>query len=213
MDELELLKKDWKRKEQSLPKLSYEDIHKMIWKRSSSIVKWIFYISILEFLFWGIVSYALKDTEGMETFRQINKLLIVQIFTYIGNITLFGFILLFFVNYRKISTMDNAKVLMKNILRTRKAVNCYVWFNLIYTAVFSFMLIALELNYDEQLIQLHQEFANQGRETTFYAIIYGLAVILILIFSVLIWLFYKLLYGILLKKLNNNYNELKQIEV
>ena len=49
MDELELLKKDWQQREQELPRLSYDDIHRMIWKKSSSLVRWIFYISIIEF--------------------------------------------------------------------------------------------------------------------------------------------------------------------
>ena len=52
MDELELLKKDWQKKDEHLPKLSYNEIYTMIWKKSSSIVKWIFYISIMEFVFW-----------------------------------------------------------------------------------------------------------------------------------------------------------------
>ena len=52
MDELDLLKKDWKKQEGNYPKLSYDEIYKMIWKKSSSIVKWIFVISIIEFLFW-----------------------------------------------------------------------------------------------------------------------------------------------------------------
>ena len=30
MDELELLKKDWQKQEETLPKLSYDDIYKMI---------------------------------------------------------------------------------------------------------------------------------------------------------------------------------------
>ncbi len=52
MDELELLKKDWQNKEEHLPKnLSYDEIYKMIWKKSSSIVKWIFYISLSNLYF------------------------------------------------------------------------------------------------------------------------------------------------------------------
>ena len=39
MDELELLKKDWQKQGEQLPKLSYEEIYKMIWKKSSSLVK------------------------------------------------------------------------------------------------------------------------------------------------------------------------------
>ena len=50
VDELELLKKDWQKKDEYLPKLSYDEIYQMIWKKSSSIVKWIFYISIIEFV-------------------------------------------------------------------------------------------------------------------------------------------------------------------
>ena len=37
-------------------------------------------------------------------------------------------------------------------------------------------------------------------------------VIAILIFMVLLWLFYKLIYGILLKKLNRNYKELIKLD-
>ena len=37
MDELELLKKDWKKKESSYPKLTYNEIYKLIHKKSSSI--------------------------------------------------------------------------------------------------------------------------------------------------------------------------------
>ena len=37
MDELELLKKDWKRRDSEHPKLSYDDLYGMIWKRSSSL--------------------------------------------------------------------------------------------------------------------------------------------------------------------------------
>jgi len=48
MDELDLLKKDWQNKEEHLPKLSYNELYNMIWKKSSSIVKWILIISILE---------------------------------------------------------------------------------------------------------------------------------------------------------------------
>ncbi len=52
MDELDLLKKDWNKGDSKYPKLSYNEIYKMILKKSSSIVKWIFIISLLEFGFW-----------------------------------------------------------------------------------------------------------------------------------------------------------------
>ena len=69
MDELELLKKDWKKNDDTkYPKLSYNDIYKMILKKSSSIVKWIFIISLLEFALWTIISFAFKNTEYNKRF-------------------------------------------------------------------------------------------------------------------------------------------------
>ena len=65
MDDLDLLKEDWKKQEKSLPHLSYNEIYKMIWKKSSSIVKWIFVISILEFLLgsdFKYLSWLMRNT-------------------------------------------------------------------------------------------------------------------------------------------------------
>ncbi|MBE9489793.1 MAG: hypothetical protein IMY67_05830, partial [Bacteroidetes bacterium] len=70
MDELELLKKDWNKKDNDYPKLSYDEIYKMILKKSSSIVKWIFIISILEFVLWTGLSFILKDTNYNKRFDE-----------------------------------------------------------------------------------------------------------------------------------------------
>ncbi|MDX1427208.1 MAG: hypothetical protein R3206_05225, partial [Salegentibacter mishustinae] len=72
MDGLDLLKKDWKKREASLPHLSYDQIYQMLWKRSSSIVKWIFVISIIEFLFWGVINIFMADHEYWEEMEQIH---------------------------------------------------------------------------------------------------------------------------------------------
>ncbi|MFC5048953.1 hypothetical protein [Aquimarina hainanensis] len=66
MDGLELLKKDWKKQDDSLPKLSYNDIYSMILKKSSSIVRSIFIISVLEFVLWASLEVILRmsDTYG-----------------------------------------------------------------------------------------------------------------------------------------------------
>ena len=47
MKELDLLKKDWQ-KNDAFEQVSEVDIYKMLHKKSSSIVKWIFIISILD---------------------------------------------------------------------------------------------------------------------------------------------------------------------
>ena len=72
LDELELLKKDWQKREANLPKLSYEEIYPMIKKKSSSIVKWIFYISIIEFVFWAGINIVFSGPETMEELKAMH---------------------------------------------------------------------------------------------------------------------------------------------
>ena len=52
MDKLDKLKENWQSEEHELPKVSFDKIYKMLLKKSSSIVKWIFVISVIELLFW-----------------------------------------------------------------------------------------------------------------------------------------------------------------
>ena len=62
MDHLDLLKQKWQSVEQELPQLSYGDIHQMLLKKSSSIVKWIFLISVGELLFWTILTFFVPES-------------------------------------------------------------------------------------------------------------------------------------------------------
>ena len=67
MEELELLKKDWQ-ENQKFPKLSKQEIYALLHKKSSSIVKWIFILSLVEFGFWTIIGLFLKDNEAQQRF-------------------------------------------------------------------------------------------------------------------------------------------------
>ncbi|GLB50257.1 hypothetical protein [Neptunitalea lumnitzerae] len=218
MDELEFLKKDWQRKALTLPKLSYDQIHQMIWRKSSSIVKWIFYISIIEFVFWLVIAISAKFTDVLnadrvELIEEIFHVFIIQAITFVYYAGLIVFIYFFFLNYKRISTIDNVKTLLKNILRTRRTVNYYVWFNLGYFALVSIITLSILINQNADMVNLHQEFTEQGREMTFYMAFYGVTILFIALFGFVIWLFYKLLYGILLGKLKRNYKELKKIDL
>jgi uridylate kinase len=65
MDELDLLKKDWNKEPSSTNKVSVKDIYAMLHKKSSSIVKTLFYISIAELVFWifiNTIPYFTTDT-------------------------------------------------------------------------------------------------------------------------------------------------------
>ena len=59
MDELELLKKDWKKNDGQFTQVSENEIYGMLHKSSSSIVKWIFIISIVEFLVLRLMDLSL----------------------------------------------------------------------------------------------------------------------------------------------------------
>lgn len=213
MDELEILKQDWKKQEDNYPKLTYNEIYKMILKKSSSIVKWIFIISLLEFAFWTIISFAFKDSPSMKKFNSYDADAIWIPVMILGYIILGYFFYRFYMNYRTISVTDSAKKLMENILKTRQTVKHYVIWNLGYLFVSSFVSLGIMFNKDEEIIGLIDKAATNGEIFKFYAVTLIVALVFIAIFIGLILGFYYLIYGILLKRLNNNYFELKKLEV
>ena len=213
MDELELLKKDWQKEDSKYPKLSYNEIYKMILKRSSSIVKWIFIISLLEFALWTLISFGLKDTESMKRFEAYDVNYILIPVSVIGYIILAYFFYLFFKNYKKISAADTAKNLMENILRTRRTVKYYVAFNLIYLVIATVIVMFVEFDKNQELVGKLNEAAANGDVFKVYATIIFAVFVVLAIFIVLLLLFYYLIYGLLLKRLNRNYKELKKMEI
>ena len=164
MDELELLKKDWQSREQKLPKLSYEDIYKMLLKKSSSIVKWIFYISIGEIILWTLLSIILPQiSENFSISTTINDELglhnILIVANTINYIIFIGFIYIFYRNHRLIKVTDSLKELMKNILKTRKAVKYFVIYNVGANALFMLsMNIYYYFNKDELFKVISQNY-------------------------------------------------------
>jgi len=213
MEGLDLLKKDWKKNENSFEQVSEKQIYKMIHKSSSSIVKWIFIISLLEFALWSILSFCMKDSEVMQKFESYHVEHIMLPFTIIGYVVLAYFFFQFFMNYRRISATDNSRILISNIIKTRKKVYQYVWFNIIYGIVSSFVVTYIQLTHDEEIIGMISQFDKDGHGTLIYGIYFLMVIVFIAFFVGLIWLFYKLIYGILLKRLYKNYEELKKIDL
>ena len=213
MDELELLKKDWQKKEEHLPKLSHNEIHKMIWKKSSSIVKWIFYISIIEFVFWATINTAFTDAESWELIKTMHLYEITMFLTVVNYIVLIYFIYKFYVNYKKISFTDSSKKLMKAILNVKRTVTQYVWFNIAVFTISMLIFLYGAFRYGPSAEQISDAAANAGNETIFWIMTIGIALLIVAILLTLVWLFYKLLYGLLLSKLKKNYKELKKMEV
>ena len=61
MKALDVLKKAWKKEENSYDQVTEKDIYGMLHQKSSSIVKWILIISILEFAFWNVFAFVFSD--------------------------------------------------------------------------------------------------------------------------------------------------------
>lgn len=213
MDELELLKKDWQKKEEHHPKLSYDQIYGMIKKKSSSTVKWIFYISIIEFVFWAILNLFSYTKESLELEKTWHVYEITTTLTIINYIVLIYFIYKFYSNYKLISITESSKKLMKNILNVKRTVTQYVWFNIGIFVAYLIVSLYGNLNYGVNSEKIAEAASQAGNETIFWVMLTGMLLVAITIVLLLIWFFYKLLYGILLSRLRKNYNELKKLEV
>ena len=102
---------------------------------------------------------------------------------------------------------------MRTILKVKRTVTQYVWFNLIIFTVSAIIYGYGVLLYTPEGQEIVQAAAQDGDSTEFWALIIITSIALTAVGLFIIWLFYKLLYGILLKKLRKNYNELKRLEV
>ena len=215
MDELELLKKDWQKREEHLPRLSYEEIYRMIWKKSSSLVRWIFYISIIEFLLPHLLYLipSVRDQSNFEFARRLGIEGWMMALTVVQYSVAIWFIYQFYKRYREISVLDDAGKLMQRIFRTRKTVKHYVIFCLsMVLLIFALFIIGMAL--DDNLVttlDLHGEAENMDPLKLKWIMI-GVIAILGVLFTALMGGIYFLLYGLLTRKLKRNFQELKRME-
>ena len=210
MDKLDKLKENWQSEEHELPKMSFDKIYKILLKKSSSIVKWIFVISIIELLFW-ISLYFILPEDNINMMKELG-LERVMYYCEIFHFFIFGiFIILFYKNYKSIQVTDSTNVLMQNILNTRKTVRYFVYYNVGMTIAFSIAIDTYLYNNSEKLYEV-MGLAKQGIPKEGFANIFIISQIIVgFIIIALLILFYWLVYGILLKKLKGNYKELKKI--
>ena len=189
----------------------------MILKKSSSIVKWIFIVSILEFIFWIAISFALKYSgyadeivDDIANAESSSSFIVLSVISYI---ILAYFFYKFYINYRTINTTDNATTLMENILKTRKTVKLYVGVNLIAMIVSVGILLPYAINQDPNAKSIIDNASANGELFKLYAGIIIAALLVLAVAIAILLLFYYLVYGLLLKRLNRNYRELKRLEV
>lgn len=211
MDGLELLKKDWKKNEPRFEQVSVKDIYAMLHKKSSSTVKTLLYVSIAELVLWILISLIPLFSSSSYN-EQINLVYKNETVFYIANVISYGIIILFvyllYKAYKDISVTDTVKGLMQRILKTRKIIQYYVIYNL--TMAFIAMTLGSYLGIVNNP-EIYEQFNGFNQAQIIISI--SIIIVFTLIFVLLVWVFYKILYGILIRRLLKNYKELKKLEV
>lgn len=216
--DLDSFKKTWQ--EQPVQqKYNNNEILQMLNRKSRNYVKYIFWISVFEFLLFSVLGLfyffqgednngflnvlerlgAKKTPEVERNFDhiylalKISSLLVTAYFVY-----------KFYQNYRKIRVEENLKGFITQIITFKKTVNAFILISIIlliaFTSIFTvFILYALHAQNIEPAQSALTIFIIGITLST------GLCVLLI-------WLYYRLVYGIIMRKLDKNLTQLKDID-
>lgn len=216
--DLDDLKKTWQQ-EPVQPKYNTSEIEMMLNKSSRNYVKYILWISILEFLliFGANLYYTYLGEETADLTKVLGKLgidnseefkhTLTQIYFVLKVVSLSMtavFIYCFYQNYRKINVESNLKKLILQIIRFKKTVQLFILANIVLLIVFSLILgIYIFSVFSQQNIEL--------TNSTMFGFFTGLLVT-VGISVVLIWLYYRVVYGFILRRLGKNLDQLRKIE-
>lgn len=210
MDELDKFKSAWKSQDYSKHKVSSSDIFKMLHAKSSSYVKWIFYISVIEILVVNSIVFLTDFDKSMEIFDGMGMHNFFTVSTAISYSIIVVFIFIFYRNYKTIKVDSSAKTLMDNILRTRKTVKYYIYYNIGVIALSSSYIYYIIFSKEEN-IRLYKQVTNLSDDFSNTTLLITL-ITTILIVIALFLLLYRVIYGILLRKLKKNYKELELLD-
>ena len=214
MDLLDKYKKTWGLQPKNIDKISSEEIYKMARSKSISIVKWIFILGLIEFSI-GIIFMLLNIYQNQTYDMLATDLLTRKYLLYLSFLTvpfLLYFLNMFYNNYKNISVTDNTRVLMEMIKKTRRSVRNYILFNLAVIVLGSIIITFISLKNSTRDIILRNQIINFKLNFDDDESIIMIMVIITVIILTVIWSFYQLIYGNLLKKINRNYRELKKLD-
>ncbi|WP_294250304.1 beta-carotene 15,15'-monooxygenase [uncultured Chryseobacterium sp.] len=216
--DLDSFKKTWQ--EQPVQqKYGSSEILQMLNRKSRNYVKYIFWISVAEFLCFTLIGlfYIIQGKEPNSFLNILEKLgvrqtremetafdaiyLILKIMSL--SVTAY-FVYRFYRNYKEIRIEENLKKFILKIIQFKKTVNAFILINIvllvIFTSIFTVFVVYI-LN--TQNIEL--------TNTTLAGFITGI-VISTVFTVVMVWLYYRVVYGIIIKKLDRNLTQLKEIE-
>lgn len=216
--DIDNLKKAWQ--EQEIPDdYNQSEIEAMINKKSRNYVKYILWISLAEFLIFGIINFIAFMSNNIESdFSVILQKLRIQnqndiVFSldkvYLGmkilSLIITGvFVVIFYKNYKKIAVESNIKKFIRQIIVFKNTVNLFIVINIIILVLFLAGFISF-------LIMIINQQNIEVDNPTFFGLLTGLVLGLV-ISVVLIMVYYKVAYGILLKRLSSNMDQLIKLD-
>ena len=204
-------KKVWKGQPKEANEVSTLEIYKMTQSKSTSIVKWIFIVGLLEFTFFLVLNLILLEPNYNEIFGNVNVTQFINFSYYFNYLVVALFLIIFYRNYVSVSTVDDTKTLMKKIIKVRKTVKFYIFYNVFINILMLIIYNIIIFNSPDtiKIILSNYDMAlDESQMMTVYIISQVIAVVMILLF---LFLLYYLLYGTLLKKLKKNYKELTKL--
>ncbi|WP_265427176.1 beta-carotene 15,15'-monooxygenase [Chryseobacterium sp. YIM B08800] len=216
--DLDSFKKTWQ--EQPVkPKYNNNEILKMLNNKSRNYMKYIFWISVVEFLLFSVlgVFYLIQNNESDSFLSILEKMGVhkdSQLITKLDNIYLIVkilslivtgfFVFKFYQNYRKIRIEEDLKLFIIRIITFKKTVNAFILTNIGLLLI----LISALIGFTFYILNVQNIEINSSAFTGF---IVGIVVSTILC-VILIWVYYRLVYGIIMSRLDKNLNQLKEIE-
>jgi hypothetical protein len=205
MMKLEDLKNKWAKQDFS-QSYSKEEIKGFLQKKSTHSIKWIFYLSIVEFvLYLSFPLLAPNYLDSFDYYKNLNLFEFSIVTTILGYVLLLYFMWHFFQNYKKISVANSIKDHLSAILNTRRAVNQYFYFNVAILIIFTIVVLVAALERDKNMIALQEE------NNSLLLIIFMIGLLIAIILG-LFGLLYYFVYGRFLRPLKNNEKELLRIE-
>lgn len=200
MDHLEKLKGVWQNQNEPSIKFTRSDIFDMIHKKSSSVVKWILIVSILEFILPNLIVLFSDNTASKQLYDTYGLNGIITNYTILYVLIIIGFIYYFYKNYKNISADNSVKELLHSIILTRKTVKYYIYTNLTLAAI-----IGMHVFYK---VFSSSHFIEKLPPNTNMVMVWSITIVIFAFVLFLFWGFYKIIYGFFLRKLNRNYKEL-----
>lgn len=216
--DIDQFKKTWQGQEVN-QRYNSSDIEEMLNKKSRNYVKYILWISVAElvvillmnayYIFYGDDTASIMnilEKIGVQKTAAVEKDLahlyfVLKIFSILMTS---AFVYLFFESYRRINVEANLKKFIMQIIKFKKTVNAFIFMNIALLILFTFAVTGFTLYIiSRQNIHLNNP--------TLIGFITGF-VLMLLICVGLIWIYYRVVYGIIMSRLGRNLEQLKKIE-